>query len=115
MKKYVLFLVVLPGFFLAAFVRAAERPEPNAAQMKRIREGVEIYGIVHWGLNTFTDREWGFGDENPADLNPAKFDAEQIVDFSKQRKIRYAKLTALHAVKGEPLFNVDHKWAVVFY
>ena len=41
---------------------ACGRPRPNAAQMQRIAEGIEIWGIVHWGLNTYTDREWGFGD-----------------------------------------------------
>lgn len=55
------------------------RPAPRPVQLRRIADGIERYGIVHWGLNTFTDREWGFGDENPADLNPAKFDADQIV------------------------------------
>ena len=60
-------------------VGAAERPVPRPAQLERIREGVEVYGIVHWGLNTYTDREWGFGDEDPAWLNPDAFDADQIV------------------------------------
>ena len=40
---------------------------------------------------------------------------EQFVDFAKPMKIRYAKLTALHSVKGKPSFNPDHKWAVIFY
>lgn len=82
MKKISLFALLF-CFLSVAFAVAAERPAPNAAQMRRIREGVEVYGIVHWGLNTYTDREWGFGDENPADLNPAKFDADQIVGACK--------------------------------
>ena len=40
---------------------------------------------------------------------------EQFVDFAKPLKIRYAKLTATHAVKGEAAFNPAHKWAVMFY
>ena len=46
--------------------------------MERLRADEDVIGIVHWGLNTYTDREWGYGDENPRDLNPAKFDADQI-------------------------------------
>ena len=46
------------------------RPHPNAAQLSRIRNGIERWGIVHWGLNTYTDREWGYGDEDPKMFDP---------------------------------------------
>ena len=59
-------------------------PKPGPALAARIAAGdCEVYGIVHWGLNTYTDREWGYGDENPEMLNPAKFDADQIVGACK--------------------------------
>ena len=61
----------------------AARPAPRPALAARLAEGPEIIGIVHWGLNTYTDREWGFGDEDPAMLNPAKFYADQIVGTCK--------------------------------
>ena len=54
-------------------------PKPGPALAARIAAGdCEVYGIVHWGLNTYTDREWGYGDENPEILAPAHFDADQI-------------------------------------
>ena len=62
---------------------AAARPVPRPAMAERLANGPEIIGIVHWGLNTYTDREWGYGDEDPALLNPAKFDADQIVGACK--------------------------------
>ena len=68
---------------LAPRADAAPRPAPRAALAARLAAGPEIYGIVHWGLNTYTDREWGFGDEDPAMLAPAAFDADQIVGACK--------------------------------
>ena len=69
---------------LALSIGFGPAPKPNPALAARIAAGdCEVYGIVHWGLNTYTDREWGYGDEDPAMLNPAKFDADQIVGACK--------------------------------
>ena len=75
---------------------AAARPIPRPALATRLAEGPEIIGIVHWGLNTFTDREWGFGDEDPSVLNPAKFDANQIVGACKAGGIGGLVVVAKH-------------------
>ena len=61
----------------------AARPVPRPALAERLKAGPEIIGIVHWGLNTFTDKEWGFGDADPKLLAPAKFDADQIASAAK--------------------------------
>ena len=79
-----------------ALEASAARPIPRPALAARLAEGPEIIGIVHWGLNTYTDREWGFGDENPAMLNPAKFDADQIVGACKAGGIGGLVVVAKH-------------------
>ena len=66
------------AFLFAGMDSASAVPVPRPALAERLESDCEVIGIVHWGLNTFTDREWGFGDEDPAMLNPESFDADQI-------------------------------------
>ena len=62
---------------------SSARPRPRPALLERLLHGPDVIGIVHWGLNTFTGREWGYGDEDPALLAPTAFDADQIVSACK--------------------------------
>ena len=76
---------------------AVARPVPRPALAERLKaQDCEVYGIVHWGLNTYTDREWGFGDEDPAMLNPANFDADQIVGACKDGGLQGLVIVAKH-------------------
>ena len=61
----------------AAQPPAPYAPLPTKQQVDWLR--MEWYAFVHFGLTTYTDREWGYGDENPEMFNPADFDAEAIV------------------------------------
>ena len=86
----------IKDFFLGDGQFSCARPIPRPALAARLANGPEIIGIVHWGLNTYTDREWGFGDEDPAMLNPAKFDADQIVGACKAGGIGGLVVVAKH-------------------
>ena len=50
-------------------------PLPSERQLKW--HELEFYAFVHFNMNTFTNKEWGFGDENPALFNPVELDCRQ--------------------------------------
>ena len=81
MKK-IFFLSVL----ISSVVCAQEPPKPYGVLPTKgqlIWHETEMYCIIHFGVDTYTDKEWGFGDEDPVLVNPAHFDAMQIVGAAK--------------------------------
>lgn len=69
-------------------------PVPSPAQLAWQR--AELAMFVHFGINTFTNREWGDGREDPRIFNPSALDARQWVRAAKQGGFRTIILTAKH-------------------
>ncbi|HEX8724139.1 MAG TPA: alpha-L-fucosidase [Gemmatimonadaceae bacterium] len=72
----------------------AARPLPSPAQLAWQRD--ELAMFCHFGVNTFTDREWGEGTEDPAIFNPTRFDAGQWARTARAAGFRAMILTAKH-------------------
>ena len=69
-------------------------PTPNKRQMEWYkREGCIFF---HFGMNTFTDKEWGDGTESPKDFNPTELNIKQWVKAIKDAGFECAILTAKH-------------------
>ena len=75
---------------------AKTRPVPAKSLLERMRSGVDVIGIVHFGINTFTDREWGYGSESPNEFNPTDFNADQIVKSCRDGGLKGLVVVAKH-------------------
>ena len=69
-------------------------PVPTENQLRW--QDMEMYAFIHYSLNTYTDQEWGFGNEDPKLFNPADLDCQQWARVCKQAGMRGIIFTAKH-------------------
>lgn len=72
----------------------ASRLVPTPQQLEW--QAMELTAFLHFGVNTFTGREWGDGTEDPNIFNPTALDCEQWVRTLKDAGFKMALITAKH-------------------
>lgn len=90
-EKHVAFPV---GATMEQKVDMASRLVPTKQQLEW--QQMEFTCFLHFGINTFTGREWGDGKEDPAIFNPTALDCEQWVRALKEGGFKMAIITAKH-------------------
>jgi alpha-L-fucosidase len=92
--------VFLVGFGQSLYAQnPSQAPKPYGSLPSKAQlnwHEMEMYCIIHVGVDTYTDKEWGFGDENPGIFNPKNFDAVQIVGAAKAGGFKGVVIVAKH-------------------
>jgi alpha-L-fucosidase len=80
-----------------AFSQQAPKPYGPLATPAQLKwQETEMYCLIHFGPDTYTDKEWGYGDEDPQIVNPTQFNAMQIVGAAKAGGFKGVVVVAKH-------------------
>ena len=73
---------------------AAYGPLPSKAQLDYHKE--ELAAFIHYGMNTYTNSEWGNGRENPQNFNPTNLDTDQWIKTLKDAGFKRTIMVVKH-------------------
>lgn len=93
------FLTLSAGILLCYACRQVAPPAPVLpvpAQNQIDWQKLENYAFVHFGLNTFNDLEWGYGNTPASTFNPTELDCDQWARIIKTAGLKGVMLTAKH-------------------
>lgn len=88
------YVEILPGDTEADIIRKAANVSPTERQLRW--QELEFIAFFHFGVNTFTGRQWGEGSEDPALFNPTTLDVNQWLNTCRDAGIKQVILTCKH-------------------
>jgi alpha-L-fucosidase len=96
MKRYFLLLLAANLIVSCTEVKPPEPFGPVPSQRQLAWHEMEYYMFVHFTVNTFTDKEWGYGDEKESVFNPTQLDCRQWARVAKDAGMKGIIITAKH-------------------
>ena len=90
---------ILGAILLLSSCNQVDAPQPHGPLPSESQiewQEMEMYGFIHFSMNTFTDVEWGYGDKDPQLFNPTELDCRQWAKVSKEAGLTGLILTAKH-------------------
>lgn len=94
MKRLILILMIVSSLASCTKAPAPVGPIPTDNQLEWQR--MEMYAFIHFGLNTFNDMEWGYGDTPAGTFNPSDLDCDQWAATLKAAGMNGVIITAKH-------------------
>jgi len=96
MKRLLFLLLVLLGLISCTEVKPPEPLGPVPSERQLAWHELEYYMFVHFTVNTFTDKEWGYGDEPESIFNPTALDCRQWARTASEAGMKGIIITAKH-------------------
>jgi alpha-L-fucosidase len=96
MKKLAIIFLIFSGLSSCTKVSPPEPYGPVPSERQLAWHEMEYYMFVHFTVNTFTDKEWGYGDEDESVFNPSELDCRQWAKTAKDVGMKGIIITAKH-------------------
>ena len=96
MKNTLIFCAFMAFVSCADNTPAPAPVYPIPAPKQVAWQQMETYAFIHFGLNTFNDMEWGYGDTDPKTFNPTRLDTRQWASTLKEAGMKGVIITAKH-------------------
>lgn len=96
MTKRIVWLFLLVISISCSNVAPPEPVLPIPSERQLAWNDMEYYAFVHFNMNTFSNMEWGFGDEDPKMFHPTELDCRQWARVCKEAGMKGIILTAKH-------------------